>query len=90
MQRFCKQVVAWKALRHPNVLSLTGVTMADNRFVMASEWMKNGNIIDFLKDKLDADRLELVRLILPFSSSTTDDFVIVAAHGGHEGVGLHA
>lgn len=89
MQRFCKQVVAWKALRHPNVLSLTGVTMADNRFVMVSEWMKNGNIIDFLKDK-DADQLELVCPILHLSSPATDDSVIVAAHRGHEGAGLHA
>ena len=89
MQRFCKEVIAWKALRHPNTLPLLGVTMTDNWFVMVSKWMKNGNVIDFLKDK-HADRLELVRLILPFSSSTADDSGIVAAHRGYEGVGLHA
>ena len=53
----------WKMLRHPNVLSLIGVTMAENRFVMVSEWMNNGNIIQYL-EKVDADRVQLVFLPL--------------------------
>ena len=79
----------WKALHHSNVLPLLGVTMAHNRFVMVSEWMRNGNIIDFLRNR-DADRLELVRFVLPFSLPMADGSAIVAAHRGHEGVGLHA
>ena len=57
--------MTWKMLRHPNVLPLLGVTMTENppRFVMISEWMENGNIIQFLR-RVDADRLKLVRLLL--------------------------
>ena len=89
VQRFCKEVIAWRVLRHPNVLPLLGVTMEDKRFVMVSEWMKNGNIIDFLKNK-GADRLELVGPVSPFSSPIIDDSMIVAARGGHKWIGLHA
>ena len=60
MQRFCKEVVTWKALRHPNVLPLLGVTMGNYQFAMASEWMENGNINEFIKAHRDANRFELV------------------------------
>jgi len=60
VQRFCKEVVAWKALQHPNVLPLIGVTMSESRFAMISDWMVNGNINNFVKAHPDADRLELV------------------------------
>ena len=36
--------------------------MTENRFVMVSEWMKNGNIDDFLIKNPSADRLELVSI----------------------------
>ena len=52
----------WKALQHPNVLQLIGVTMSETQFAMVSDWMANGNISDFLKARPDADRLELVSL----------------------------
>ena len=60
MQRFCKEVVMWKFLQHPNVLPLIGITMSEGRFAMISEWMTNGNINDFVKANPDADRLGLV------------------------------
>ena len=50
----------WKALNHPNVLSLLGVTMDKDRFVMVSEWMTNGNINQFIKAHGDANRIQLV------------------------------
>jgi len=50
----------WKFLRHPNVLPLIGVTMSENRFAMASDWMVNGNIREFVKAHPDVDRLGLV------------------------------
>jgi len=59
-QRFCKEVIAWKSLHHPNVLSLLGVTMIRNRFVMVSEWMVYGNINEFVKKYAGVNRLELV------------------------------
>ena len=60
-QRFCKEVLTWKALRHENALPLLGVTMLGNQFVMVSEWMDNGNINEFVKTHRDANRFELVR-----------------------------
>ena len=50
----------WKALRHPNVLSLLGVRMTENEFAMVSEWMPNGNINQFVAAHQDVDRFELV------------------------------
>jgi serine/threonine protein kinase len=62
VQGFCKEVVGWKALRHPNVLPLLGATMTETRFVMVSEWMMNGNINQFVKADVNADRSGLVRI----------------------------
>ncbi|KAF9644933.1 kinase-like protein [Thelephora ganbajun] len=59
-RRFCKEVMIWKALCHPNVLPLLGVTMGNRRFAMASEWMANGNINEFVKTRTDTNRFELL------------------------------
>ena len=37
--------------------------MSEGRFVIVSEWMAKGNINEFVKVNLSADRLELVRLL---------------------------
>ena len=63
-QRFCKEVMTWKMLSHPNVLPLLGVKMEYKQFVMVSEWMENGNINEFIKAHEDVDRIELVGLFL--------------------------
>ena len=62
-QRFCKEVVTWKALQHPNILPLIGVTMSKTKFAMVSDWMVNGNINDFVRARPDANRLELVGFV---------------------------
>ena len=51
----------WKSLRHPNVVSLLGITMGNGQFAMVSEWMTNGNINEFVRVRKDANRFELVR-----------------------------
>ena len=50
----------WKALQHPNVLPLIGVTITETRLAMISEWMVNGTIYEFVKTHPDVDRVELV------------------------------
>lgn len=60
VQRLCKEVVMWENLRHPNVFPLSGVTLGDNCFATVSEWMANGNIIQFVKEHRDANRFDLV------------------------------
>ena len=44
-QRFCREAVAWRHLRHPNVLPLLGAALDATgpfRFGSVSEWMGNG------------------------------------------------
>ena len=50
----------WKFLRHPNILPLLGVMVSENRFAMASDWMQNGNINEFIRAHPGANRLKLV------------------------------
>lgn len=57
---FCREVVTWRSLQHPNVLPLLGVTVTEDHLVMVSEWMNNGDINEFLEKNTDVDRLELV------------------------------
>jgi len=59
-QMFCREVITWKSLCHPNVLPLLGVTMGKNLFAMVSEWVVNGNITEFIEAHRDANRFELV------------------------------
>ena len=61
MQRFCKEVLAWRTLQHPNVLPLIGVSISETRFAMVSDWMENGNLSEFVKKSPNVNRLELVR-----------------------------
>jgi len=63
----------WNTLRHPNVLSLVGVVMGKNQFAMASEWMDNGNINEFVKAHRDVDRFELVGSHSYYSLTVTDN-----------------
>jgi serine/threonine protein kinase len=60
LQRFCREAVAWKHLRHPNVLPLLGVTIREHRFAMVSVWMEHGNINEFFGRDRDVNRTELV------------------------------
>jgi len=53
--------VAWRHLRHPNILPLLGVTLNEHRFALVSEWMENGNINQFIVRYRHINRAELVR-----------------------------
>ena len=63
-QRFCKEVMSWKALDHQNTLPLLGVVMSTNQFVMVSEWMVNGRITRFIEMHRDTNRYKLVGFCL--------------------------
>jgi serine/threonine protein kinase len=75
-QRFCRESLIWRQLRHPNVLPFIGVdaqTFASTNFLcMVSPWMERGTIMDYIKSPafrpaIDCNRL--VRLLLSFSPS---------------------
>lgn len=60
-QRIQDEIVAWHALRHPNIAQLFGIIQSCNTIAMISPWCANGNLLNYLKevDPL-ANRLELV------------------------------
>jgi len=61
-QQFCKEVILWNSLSHPNVLKLIGVLggIEQYQFATVSEWMVHGNIMEYIR-KYATKRLELVR-----------------------------
>lgn len=64
MQGFCKEVVIWKNLSHPNILPFIGAAMVTEpnheKYEIVSEFMENGNIRSFIGQNAGANRLELV------------------------------
>jgi hypothetical protein len=52
--------VAWHALRHTNIALLFGVIQACNTIAMVSPWCNNGTLVNYLKECLSANPLELV------------------------------
>ena len=59
-QRFAKEVVGWKWLRHANILPFVGVTSELPHFSMVSTWMENGNIMSFIRANPDQNPFNLV------------------------------
>ncbi|KAF9644344.1 kinase-like protein [Thelephora ganbajun] len=60
-KQFCKEVILWSTLSHPNVLKLAGVQgdMEKGQLVTVSEWMAHGNIMEYIK-KNHVNRLDLL------------------------------
>ena len=73
LQQFCKEVILWNTLSHPNVLKLVGVQgdMDKGQFVTVSEWMTHGNIMEYSKNNY-TNRLELVCAFVFLTTSFTD------------------
>jgi len=82
LKMFCKEVVGWRSLRHPNVLPLLGAEMTETRFTMVSEWMVNGTITEFVNAHVDADRMELLRDVTRGVIYMHDQGIV---HGGLKG-----
>ena len=83
--------MTWKALRHPNISPLLGVTMTESQLAVVSEWMDNGNVNEFVKARPDANRLVLVRFLSCFLLLLDiDPRTIAIACRGHHWVNLHA
>ncbi|KAF9645564.1 kinase-like protein [Thelephora ganbajun] len=58
--KFRREVVAWRHLRHPHILPLIGVILERHRFAMVSKWMDHGNINEFIKNNKGANRVQLL------------------------------
>lgn len=48
----------WKRLKHPNIVPFLGVTTDPPQLI--SDWMPNGNVVEYMQLHPDADRLGLV------------------------------
>jgi len=77
-QRLCREIVTWKYLSHPNILSLLGVSVSRDPlcFLILSKWMPNGNVMQYARSNPGANRLRLVgppafRRDVPSRSSIT-------------------
>jgi len=65
-------------LSHPNILPLLGVSFsADPRsFRIISDWMRNGNVMEYTKSNPEVNRLRLVSPLADFSPI----FVLMILH----------
>ena len=56
-QTFCREVVLWKHLSHPNIVSVLGATITPSQLI--SDWMSGGDLPENVKNP-SVDRLGLV------------------------------
>jgi len=85
-QRFCKEVILWNLLSHPNILKLAGVhgDMDKGQFIAVSEWMAHGTIMEYIR-KNPVNRLELVRSsTVPATSFTEVRRTVTRGSSGSE------
>jgi len=61
-QRLCREIIGWKYLSHPNILSLLGISVsADPHCIcILTEWMPGGNVMQHARSNPEANRLRLV------------------------------
>ncbi|KAF5382286.1 hypothetical protein D9757_008496 [Collybiopsis confluens] len=59
IQEFCEEALVWKQLDHPNVLPFIGVNeeIFYPSYCFVSPWMNNGNIMTYLAEHPEQDRL---------------------------------
>ena len=71
IQNLGREVRLWSKLDHPNVLPLLGYFFEGSKPIpnLVSEWMKNGTLIEYMRDRL-LDALEMCRIVRFFSISS--------------------
>ncbi|KAF9643492.1 kinase-like protein [Thelephora ganbajun] len=86
---FCKEVVIWKNLSHPNILPFIGATMVTEpnheKYEMVSEFMENGDIGTFISQHKGVNRLELLKDVAAGLSYLHSQLVV---HGDLKGLNV--
>ena len=61
-QKFIREAVTWRHLRHPNILPLLGVNvdLEQHQLAMISEWMVHRNVNEYVKKFEGVNRVQLV------------------------------
>ena len=72
-QRSFQEIVIWRRLSHPNILPVLGISPELFPLCIITEWMIDGNIMDFTSKHPEVNRLRLVRLISIFPQSTNPE-----------------
>ena len=61
IQKFCTEAITWRLLLSPHVLAFSGLSVdvfdAETTLCLVSPWMQYGNIMAYLKENPDHDRL---------------------------------
>ncbi|KAJ7934597.1 kinase-like domain-containing protein [Mycena leptocephala] len=61
LKEFGREALIWRQLSHPNLLPFFGLYNVDNKPCLVSPWMRNGNIMEFLrKEPVNTNRLSLI------------------------------
>ncbi|KAF9789361.1 kinase-like domain-containing protein [Thelephora terrestris] len=59
-RRFYRDIIGWKYIAHPNVVSFFGVSEALFSFCIISPWLSNGNILEYIRKNQRVNRLTLL------------------------------
>ncbi|KDQ09413.1 hypothetical protein BOTBODRAFT_526202 [Botryobasidium botryosum FD-172 SS1] len=59
-KRMKREMSVWKKLHHPNVLPFVGWCILESKSYMVSPWMENGNALAYVKQRTQANRLQLL------------------------------
>jgi serine/threonine protein kinase len=59
-QTFKRELGIWARLEHENVLTLIGLVYVEGMPALASEWMENGTMNEYLNEHTDANICEVV------------------------------
>jgi len=67
-QRLCREIIIWKHFSHANILPLLGVFVSTDLrcFRILTEWMPNGNVMQYAKVNPKENRLRLVSFLTVF------------------------
>ncbi len=61
-EEFLKEAAVMKLMRHPNLVQLLGVCTTELPFFIITEFMENGNLLDYLRGP-DGRDIEAVTLV---------------------------
>ncbi|KAK0456767.1 kinase-like domain-containing protein [Armillaria borealis] len=68
IKSFHREVITWRMLRSPRMLEFRGIYIIRSdttiRFGLVSPWMENGNIMEYLKEHPDHDRMAAIRQVV--------------------------
>ncbi|KAJ3337985.1 hypothetical protein HDU93_000248 [Gonapodya sp. JEL0774] len=75
---FMEEVNVWNKLRHPHVILLLGACMDSSNYFMVSEFMENGDVMNYLKKNANVGairKIELVSALLAITRMRSNELI---------------